>query len=128
MIGIGWGQVIDLSDDRAARSAAAASENDMAASDVDRFVRVRIGIDEKFSRREEDDTAAIGLGSGDGTPDGALVGLVIIREGTIGGDIEHGMGDIGHGLAEVVIARVGEIGQDRFCLILFGRDELFPGI
>ena len=101
---------VDLSDNRASRSATATSQNNIAAVDVDGFVVISIGIDEKFTRWKEDNATAVGFCGGNGTYDGALVRQMIIGDSTITGDVEYGMCDIGNRFGEVVIARVGKVG------------------
>ena len=99
-----------MSDDRAALSAAATFQNNIAAADAYRLVVIGIGIDEKFTRRKEHNASAIGLCCGNCSFDGTLVRQGIIGDRTISRDIEYGMRDIGNGFAEVVIARIRKIG------------------
>ena len=117
--------MVDLTDDRAALPASAASEDDVAAADIDGsectgVVRVSIGIDQKLAGREEDHAAAVCLGSSNGTDDGTLIGEIVIGRSPILSDIEHCMRSVGGRLAEMAVTRVGIVGQNRFRIGLHG--------
>ena len=75
--------MINLSNDRATLSAAATSQNNMAAVNIDRLVIISIGIDEKFTWREEDYAPAIDLCRINSSLDSLLVRQIIIGNRTI---------------------------------------------
>jgi hypothetical protein len=75
--------MINLSNDRATLSAAATSQNNMATVNIDRLVIISIGIDEKFTWREEDYAPAIGLCRINSSLDSLLIRQSIIGDRTI---------------------------------------------
>ena len=103
------------SDDRATHSATATSQNNIATVDIDRLIValvifISIGIDEKFTWREEHNTTAIGLCCGNSTYNSRLVRYIIVRDRTIRCNVKNGMRDIGNRFVEIVIARIRKIG------------------